>query len=301
MTLMMFVSLIAFSAATGGIYRHDKPKSRYKVLAHQQQFDCVAQLFWNNTWQGSCVLVGDRYVLSAAHCFMDYLTRQETIDQDGKRVMINQPYAEYVKDITRYFITFKGKKYRSKTVHIYPEYLDKNGAHNCDIALIELEQPVTGITPAALCTTFNELGSAMAGVGYGAHGIADQPEHIIATPEKLAGENTIDSICGFTLNGRQVSMLCDFDHPTNNSCNSIGSSSALPLEYIASGGDSGGGAFRKTSTGWELIGICGGTKYGGVDIQKLTTKGIGYYGQTMEWQRVSVFAEWIKSIAQQRK
>jgi secreted trypsin-like serine protease len=63
-----------------------------------------------------------------------------------------------------------------------------------------------------------------------------------------------------------------------------------PLEYICSGGDSGGGLFRQKGNGWELIGICGGGG-GGVDLQILMKT--GYYGQKMSWTRLSPFTSWI--------
>jgi secreted trypsin-like serine protease len=69
----------------------------------------------------------------------------------------------------------------------------------------------------------------------------------------------------------------------------MGSSIPQPLEYICSGGDSGGGLFREGKNGWELIGLCSGA---GTNMEMLLAT--GYYGQTMNWTRVSTFNDWIK-------
>jgi len=69
----------------------------------------------------------------------------------------------------------------------------------------------------------------------------------------------------------------------------MGSAKPLPLEYTVAGGDSGGGLFRKNKGKWELIGICSGSE---INIDKLMK--VGYYGQSMNWVRVSVFEKWIR-------
>ena len=286
--ILVLLPLILTLAASAGIYRYDVPEERYKTLATKPQFDCVGKLYWKETRHGSCVFIGGKYVLCAAHCFMESLTRPDTLHQGKALIVVNKPYAEYVRDITRYFVYFNGKKYQSKTVHIYPGYLDHDMKHRDDIALIELSEPVTGITPAAICGTFDELHSDVVGVGYGVHGKANKPENIDTSCEKLAGENVIDSIGGYRLNNHPTVMFCDFDNGSKE-CNKMGSAIPRPLEYICGGGDSGGGLFRKTKTGWELIGICHGA---GIDVGQMMKT--GYYGQVMGWIRVSVFRNWIE-------
>jgi hypothetical protein len=68
----------------------------------------------------------------------------------------------------------------------------------------------------------------------------------------------------------------------------MGSSVPRPLEYISTGGDSGGGLFRKKGNDWELIGICGGA---GIDLAQFMET--YYYGQIMEWTRVAAFTKWM--------
>ncbi|MGQ2982831.1 hypothetical protein [Flavobacterium sp.] len=125
-------------------------------------------------------------------------------------------------------------------------------------------------------------------------GIRVSAWRIFAASEKqsvygIAGENTIDSLGGKKVNGHYAQLYADFDHPTRSDCNMMGSSKPLPLEYTVAGGDSGGGLFPKNKGKWELIGICSGSE---INIDKLMK--VGYYGQSMNWVRVSVFEKWIR-------
>ena len=294
-TIVLLLAIVTVSSqAWAGIYRHDKDRSDYVSLAKEPHFDCVEQLYWKNEKVGSCVLISGRFLLTAAHCFKKNGTGVDTLHQANLTIYVNNPNGAFAAYAQHYCVYFRGKKYRSKAIHIYPEYIKDGTNPKCDIALIELEEPVADVIPATICRTFDELHANFVGVGFGVQGKANEPENVRPNDEKLAGENVIDSMCGYTLSGKKVSMLCDFDHATNKKCNRMGSSTPRPLEYLTGGGDSGGGAFRKTAAGWELIGICGGSDHGGIDVELLTTVGVGYYGQEMTWQRVSVFASWIQ-------
>jgi hypothetical protein len=110
----------------------------------------------------------------------------------------------------------------------------------------------------------------------------------MASNEKIAGENTIDSISGPLLNGNPTDLMADFDSPLNPELSVMGDSKPLPLEYCFSGGDSGGGLFREKGGKWELIGIC----HRSTMTVELLVK-YGYYGEIMRWTRVSAFRDWI--------
>jgi hypothetical protein len=144
------------------------------------------------------------------------------------------------------------------------------------MALVELETPVAVILPAKLNQSTNELHSNVVGVGFGASGVANNPAEVKGRSIKIAGENVIDSFIGEKYPVNQTLMVCDFDHPTRLDCNKTGSPTPRPLEYVTSGGDSGGGLFRQKGDGWELVGICHG---GGVNLDQLIKS--GFYGQTM--------------------
>jgi hypothetical protein len=280
---------LAFLTFFSGIIRDDVKEEKYLKLAQQKQFDCVGQVFKDTVPAGSCVLISDRFVLSAAHCFIENDYRLDTIVSNGMTMIVNKPINPRTCDITTYFFSFKGKRYQGKSLKLYPISFDSLTKGNCDIAIIELKEVVKLISPAVVSNSFNELHSNVVGVGFGESGFAGQPQTLALLNKKIAGENVIDSLSGFILNDKPTKLLCDFDHPTRKDCNKMGSSKPRPLEYIVGGGDSGGGLFRQTNSGWELIGI---TSYGDLNIEQFMKS--GYYGQIMVWTRVSVFANWIR-------
>ena len=138
----------------------------------------------------------------------------------------------------------------------------------------------------------NFLNSIGTGIGYGYYCSADSPALISEQGIKLAGQNIIDSIGGEKIHNQPYLMFADFDSPdsTCTDCCRMGSRVPLLAEYIPTGGDSGGGIFRDNGGKCELIGIGPG---GGVDADVFQKP--GYYGQTVEWRRVSVFYDWIIS------
>ena len=278
------LTLLVFLTFVSGIIRHDVPEKKYLKLGKQKQFDCVGEM------GASCVLISERYALSAAHCFIDYDTRPDTLDTllNGKKaqLILYVPSNPRVTDFSKRYAIFNGRKVKVKRGVIHPRYLDSLTRGSCDIALIEMEQPVTFVKPAKMSATFDELHSNVTGVGYGASGRADKPESVKLEHKKIAGESVVDSLGGPEFENHETLLFCWFVSPNNKT----GRHAPRPLEYICTGGDSGGGLFRQKGNGWELIGICGGGG-GGVDLQQLQKT--GYYGQKMSWTRVSPFIGWI--------
>ena len=283
-----FFGIVIFTTFFSGIIRHDVDEKAYLELAKKPQFDCVGQVFVDTIGSGSCVLISDRFALSAAHGFIDFDTRPDTLSLNGHTIVSYVSYNERLTDISNLSLKFKEYKVKVRNVWIHPNYLDSLTKGSCDIAILELEKPIKEIVPAKLNNAFNELNSNVVGVGFGASGPADRPDLVKMHNKKIAGENVVDSIGGLTYLGLKTLLICDFDHPTRTDCNRIGSPVPRPLEYIVSGGDSGGGLFRLNNGKWELIGICSGT---GTEVERLIKT--GYYGQLMEWTRVSPFVNWI--------
>ena len=281
-------SFLSFIIFFSGITRHDVNEDKYLKLAQEKQFDCVGQIYTDTTARGSCVLISERFVLSAAHVFIDNDTKVDTIQINGKSIVSFRQINGRTTAVHNLFVVFKGQRVRVKRLIIHPYYLDSLTKGSCDIALLELETPCTAITPANLNIRFNEINSNVVGVGFGASGPADRPDLVALNNKKIAGENVVDSITGPQYLGFETILMCDFDHSNRKDCNKMGSSTPRPLEYICSGGDSGGGLFSKKGKGWELIGICSGSN---VDFgQFMKTY---YYGQTMAWTRVSAFTNWV--------
>ena len=282
--------LVLENLAFAGIIRHDVSESKYLELAAQKQFDCVGKIFKDTTFSGSCVLIGNKYVLTAAHIFVDVVTKPDTMKYNGAVVVVYQPVSESICDAKSITVRFNDFIVHAKRFVLHPFYRDSSTKGNCDIAIIELEHDVNQIILPSLNIIGNELHAKVIGAGYGASGIANKPETVESLQKKIAGENTIDSIGGYTYQNQSAVLYCDFDHPTANDCNKIGASQPLPLEYICSGGDSGGGLFRILDNKPELIGICSGS---GTELDQFMKT--GYYGQIMSWTRISIFKDWIEN------
>jgi secreted trypsin-like serine protease len=289
------LAFLAFSISVAGIIRHDVPEKKYLQLGKQKQFGCVGEIAstadTNSRGRGSCVLIGEKYVLSAAHCFIDVDTKPDTFDTvlNGKIahcVMYVQSNRR-VTDFTKVYATFHGRKFKVKRGIVHPSYLDSLTKCPCDIALIELEQPVTSIEPAKMSRTFDELHSDVTGVGYGESGRADKPESVKMEHKKIAGESVVDSVGGPEFENHATLLFCQFVSPNDTT----GKHVARPLEYTPGAGDSGGGLFRQRGNGWELVGICSGEGTVGFDLERLVTT--GYYGKAVSWTRLSAFTGWI--------
>ena len=106
LTSCILTQLIFFS----GIIRHDVKEEKYLKLAQQKQFDCVGQIYKDTMKSGSCVLIGDRFVLSAAHVFIDSETRPDTMAFNGQKVVVYVTHNHRVTDVTKLYLVFKGQK-----------------------------------------------------------------------------------------------------------------------------------------------------------------------------------------------
>ena len=177
---------LCFLTFYSGIIRDGVKEKMYLRLAKQPQFDCVGQVFRNTEPAGSCVLIGDKFVLSAGHVFIEHDFRQDTLKMQGQTIITNVPYNDRVGDISTYFFSFNGKRYQGESLKVFPAYLDSITKGKCDIALIELKELVTNIQPASLCNSFTEFQFNVVGVGFGASGIANKPQTVKLRNKKIA-------------------------------------------------------------------------------------------------------------------
>lgn len=288
--LAVLLGIASFLLFFNGILRHDVAAEEYYKLADQKQFDCVADVRMESGSVASGVLVGQRYVLTAAHIAIDSDTREKTVTLgNGQEVIVHEPYNHRVRKTDGLYVRINGQDVKAKRFIIHPDYLSDLDKSQVDIMLIELEKPFKKVKPANLNNLFDESGYNVVGAGFGVSGTADKPNAIARIGRKTAGENVIDSIGGSKYGEHNLLLLCDFDHPTRTDCNTMGSAVPRPLEYICGGGDSGGGLFREKNGKWELVGICKGATYKMERFQET-----GFYGQEMRWTRVSIFHNWIK-------
>lgn len=289
MKKISIILLLAYSISYAGIYRHDVKEEEYLKLAKENQFDGVGQVFTDTNSRGSCVLINERYVLSAAHVFFDNDNRKDTMKFGESTVVIYVPINVRQTETNKLNVIINGKKSKVKNLTIHPNYIDSISKGTCDFAILELDEPITNTTFTKINNEFNELNSNVVGVGFGASGPADSAQLVASYKKKIAGENVVDSIGGFKYLGNKTLLYCDFDHPSKTKYNKMGSSIPRPLEYVCSGGDSGGALFSFKKNEWQLLGICSGNE---TDLDQFQET--GYYGEIMSWTRVSAFYNWIQ-------
>ena len=289
--LVFLISLIGTNIC--GIYRHDRNIDAYRRISQNKAFECVGHLIYERekeiTYKGTCVLVSKRHALTARHLFFDDLMKDTVLSYSDHTITTYIKIGETKREDTLFAVLIGNKKYKVKYVSFYNVQDDKI-EREADLAVLELNQDILDIKPAKMNGVKNELGEIVTIVGYGHNGPANRPDLISSKGEKLAGKNTIDSIGGVRINGEPSMMYCDMDSPEDNiyHCNVMGSSQPLNLEYTVTGGDSGGGIFRRTNKGVELIGISPE-----IYLKQSMFMLCGYYGQVAGWRRISVFKHWI--------
>ncbi|MCK9290784.1 MAG: hypothetical protein WCR58_09245 [Bacteroidales bacterium] len=101
-SIFFILGAIIFLTFFSGIIRHDVDEKAYLELAAEKQFDCVGRVFKDTTASGSCVLISDRFVLSAAHVFIDRDTRPDTLNFNGQTIVAYVPLNHWIKETIRY-------------------------------------------------------------------------------------------------------------------------------------------------------------------------------------------------------
>jgi hypothetical protein len=157
-----------------------------------------------------------------------------------------------------------------KAITVHPEF---EGFEN-DVALIQLDRPVTTAEPISLFSENTELGNQITLVGRGWSGTgltgpnADDKKFRIAT-------NKIDSVSNHWIKFR-------FDEPSNQN--------TTELEGISGPGDSGGPAFIEVNGQKYLAGISSNQLNDQIGVKE------GHYGVIEYYTRVSRYIQWIESV-----
>lgn len=269
--------LLSFSMKLqGGLARSDTDIESYRQLARQSQFDCVIQLDERGS-SATGVLVAAKWILTAAH----------VAESPG------DPF-------------FGGQLYHRVQTVFHPQW--RSPANNeewledlvkgTDLALIELDRPVTNIAAARRYRGDDEINNLATLVGWGYVGTLETGPLNPEQQEKIAGRNVIEDTPGITLGSfiprfTDRVLVYDADNPLDPSESTLGSSEALPLEYFASDQDSGSGLFIQENGEWYLAGI---DKAGGHPLTGEQDQSSGVFGFVEIYARISFSNEWIDSV-----
>ena len=167
------------------------------------------------------------------------------------------------------FVNIKGKAREVKNLYVHADY---NPGKSHDIAIVELTQPVFDVEPASLYKQSNELNTDIWFIGIGGTGNGATGQTIDNGQNQgvlRKAQNKVTSADGPLL-------TFTFDRPET----------ALPLEGVSGGGDSGGPAYIETKHGFSVLGVS----------SRFTNGKMGAYGINEIYSRVSYFQPWIKQI-----
>ncbi len=236
------MEIVAVPTAHAIIIRDDVPDSEYVVPS--SDYPALVDLFG----PGDCIgtLVHESYLLTVAHCAVDLGTGQ-SLEVGGV------PHA--VAEVT-----------------LHPSWNDLDAF---DIALVRLEDPVTGVEPLPIYRGADELGMQVSLVGRG------------LTATGLEGE---DGGVDDGMLRRATNLVSDVDdHFLEVSFEQPGDADITDLEGVGAAGDSGCPVFVELDGTRYIAGL---NSYGDAPAGI----GIGQYGAADYQTRVSRYLDWLDGI-----
>jgi len=252
--------LLAPLVAQAGVIRHDRDDSLYRGLADEPQYASSLAIHSGGQPHCSGTLVARDWILIAGHC---------TLAPDLTAVLGD------------------GRSFSVAEVVVHPDY-EPNQVSMDDLALLRLDLPVSGLTPAVRYRGDDEIGHVATSVGYGATG--DGLIGVVADGgTRRAGRNVIDS--EDFLFGTEDTLMTDFDNPLDPGFSLIGDATPLDLEYLPAPGDSGGSMFIDVGGQTMLAGV-----HTAVGLLGRIPNHFFTYGDVLLFERVSRYNDWIDGV-----
>jgi secreted trypsin-like serine protease len=288
-SVMVTWAILGFARmAPAIIVRPDRDDRVYRELA--DRFPAVCWILDDNprgTNHGTGTLIAPRWVLVAAH-----------VVDGGTKVVGGKLVDAHGPTPTR--VEFGKDSYRIRRIVLCPSYKPTSfDEGQCDIALVELVDPVQNVTPIPIHVKSDELGRLAHLVGFGWTGTFEtgQPpaegsmtSYFAAVPCKRAATNIVDAIDGH--------LLITTIDPL---------SSATELEGSLATADSGGPLLIEVDGGYLVAGVASmhygdeakHQRFGGQDaftrvsdyshwIEQVTGEDFGAPMTTMAWVLISV-------------
>jgi hypothetical protein len=228
--------------ANGIVIRHDVEDAKY--IANQQDYPPLVTFYVDGA-HGT--LIKPRWIVTAAHATFCVKTGS--------------------------FVTLAGTTRKVSNVYVHPNYTP---GESHDIALIQLQDNVTDVSPANVYLKSDEQGKNIWFIGIG------------GTGNGLTGQ-TIDNAQNKGLLRKAQNTIIEAEGPLIKFKFDRGDK-ALPLEGVSGGGDSGGPAYLINDNGFEVLGIS--------SRPEGSFGHIGEYGITEVYSRVSYFSSWIKQVVE---
>ncbi len=162
-----------------------------------------------------------------------------------------------------------GSARKIASVYVHKEYTP---GQSHDIALVELSEAVTDVDPVGVYQNADEQGKSIWFIGIGGTGNGLQGQ----TVDNAANQGQLRKAQNVISGANGPLLTFTFDRGRQ----------ALPLEGVSGGGDSGGPAYLVDDNGYHLLGVS----------SRFENGGMGEYGITEIYSRISHFNAWIDTV-----
>ncbi len=288
--LLILFAILFLSTSIG--YRHDIPIEEYLKKARESKFESSVLIYERDEAFCTGVLINNRYLISAAHCFRNDIRSEHTDPDEAYRFYKRPPHLR---------VRQKSTFYDVDTMWIHPVYdrgyrlQSKDDATKIsDIAVLKLREE-TNVSGVSMHNESIRPGSVVWMAGYGLSCPANRRDLCDFYDLHLAAQTTIDTLTVESDNGAYYLMHTTFVAPEEKeNCNRFSNNPVLPLQGIIRVGDSGGGAFKEIDEAWKLVGIASQANYEIDDIEHMFKCHL--YGLKSSFISIAPFYDWIQEV-----